>query len=56
MTLGLLFWLMMVLWFVLWIVNFTGYVAGPYYGHVSNLFLFIMFLILGWGVFGAPIK
>lgn len=53
MTLGLLYWILMLLWLVfgLW----TNWPLGvrPAGGH---LLLFILLLILGWQVFGAPIK
>jgi hypothetical protein len=32
-----------------------GYVSGPYSGGVSALLLFILFVLLGWQVFGPPL-
>lgn len=54
MSLGLAFYILMLLWLVL------GWVVGPegatwrYYG--PNLMLFCLFLLLGWKTFGAPLK
>jgi hypothetical protein len=54
MTFGLIFWILMLLWLLygLW-----GYYtpANPriWLGHGG--FLFILFLLLGWKVFGAPV-
>lgn len=53
MSFGLVYWILMLLWLVwgLW-----GYWA-PHPGWVwgNGLFLFILFLLLGWKVFGPPI-
>jgi hypothetical protein len=51
MTLGLAFWILMLLWFVfgLWYSWPNHYLVG------GNLLLFILLLLLGWKVFGAPI-
>lgn len=55
MTMGLLFWILMLIWLVFGFAHHGGF-AGPYgfYGH--TLLLFILLLLLGWSVFGAPIK
>lgn len=54
MSKGLLFWILMILWllFGLWTHwPITGYSA------IGNMFLlFILFAILGWQVFGPPVK
>jgi hypothetical protein len=53
MTLGLLFWILMLLWLLFWLWDWkspTGY--GPL---GNTLLLFILFLLLGWHAFGAPI-
>jgi hypothetical protein len=54
MSLGLIFWILMLLWLL-----GSAYTRWPLanpraYG--VDLLLFILLLILGWGVFGAPIK
>jgi hypothetical protein len=52
MTLGLLYWILMLLWviFGLWRAypNLGG-AAGP------GLILFVLLLIIGWQIFGPPI-
>jgi hypothetical protein len=61
MTIGLLFWILMILWFVLGAYFRFGGVSGPGpsgfpWLFASDILLFILFLILGIGVFGWPIK
>jgi len=53
MTFGLLFWILMLLWLLFWLWDWrspTGW--GPL---GNTLLLFILFLLLGWKVFGAPL-
>lgn len=56
MTLTLCFWILMLIWFVFGIAS-TGF--GLYVGAhgplINSVFLFILLLILGWRVFGAPL-
>jgi len=54
MTLGLAFWIIMLIWFVFGGLVHFGMVAAAYAG-VGTLLLFVLFLILGWQVFGAPL-
>ena len=54
MTLGLCFWILMLLWLVLGVVWHFG-PAWPYWGFGSGLLLFILMLLLGWQTFGPPI-
>jgi hypothetical protein len=57
MPLQIFFWVLMLLWLVLGL--WSDYVPGqPYPFKVwgGNLVLFVLLLILGWGVFGAPVK
>jgi hypothetical protein len=51
MALGLVFWILMLLWLVfgLWRDWPNHYVVG------GNLLLFIVILLLGWHSFGAPV-
>lgn len=53
MSIGLLFWFLWIIWLVfgLW-WNYTPGVYGPVGGHLLQ---WIMFGLLGWGVFGPPI-
>jgi hypothetical protein len=55
MTLGLCFWILMLVWlaFSLW-SYWPGAPGGPPW--VNNFFLFCMFLLIGWAIWGAPIR
>jgi hypothetical protein len=56
MSMGLMFWVLMLLWFVLSLVSaFGGGVIGQYGPAVNSVLLFILFVLLGWKVFGQPI-
>lgn len=57
MTLGLAFWLCMFLWLMFGLAwNWPGNSAIGPYGPIGNtVLLFLLFLILGWRVFGAPL-
>lgn len=57
MTLALIFWIIMLVWLVfsLWL-HWSPTGGGPYPVWANSFLLFILFLILGWGVFGAPIR
>lgn len=53
MSFGLIFWIIMLLWLIygLWDWRVPG--SLPPWG--NTLWLFILFLLLGWRVFGAPV-
>jgi hypothetical protein len=54
MTLGLCYWVLMLIWLVFGALVHFG-MAGAY-GLVGNsILLFILFLLLGWQVFGPPL-
>jgi succinate-acetate transporter protein len=55
MTLGLAYWILMLIWFVFGLlVNFGGFERA--WGIAGNLILlFVLFVLLGWQVFGAPL-
>jgi hypothetical protein len=60
MSLALIFWVLMLLWVVagLW-WHLAANVATPPFVYAPlglHLFLFILLLLLGWGIFGAPIR
>jgi len=55
MTLALCYWILMLIWLVWGILTHFGLVAGPYNAGVNVVLLFILFLLLGWQVFGAPL-
>lgn len=53
MSLGLAFYILLLLWLVFWVWDWrapTGY--GPF---GNTLLFFLLFLLLGWRVFGPPI-
>lgn len=59
MTRGLIFWVLMLIWFVFALVlNFGGVTLGGY-AHagegVNTFLLFILFVLLGWQVYGPPV-
>ena len=57
MTMELFFWILMLLWLVLGLYN--NYTPGqPYPFRVAgwNLLQFVLFGLLGWKVFGPPIR
>jgi hypothetical protein len=56
MTRGLIFWVIMLVWLVFGIVWHFGVIAGAYAPLGGVLLLFILFALLGWQVFGPPIK
>jgi hypothetical protein len=55
MTMGLAYWIIMLLWFVLGLVVRGGYI-GNHYVWAGDLLLFILFVLVGWKVFGAPLR
>jgi hypothetical protein len=57
MTLGLAFWVLMLLWLVFGFAwNWPGNTAVGQYGPIGNtVLLFMLLLILGWHAFGPPL-
>jgi hypothetical protein len=57
MSIGLVFWILMLLWLVfgLW-QNWPGVQAGQWHPLGGSLLLFILLLLLGWHAFGPPIR
>ena len=57
MTRSLIFWVLMLIWFVFQLALFA---APSYVGHYgasgSALLDFVLFLLLGWQVYGAPVR
>lgn len=55
MSLQLLFWFLMIVWAVF---TGVGYRAPdtPWIRGGSWLLIFVLFAILGWAIFGAPVK
>jgi succinate-acetate transporter protein len=56
MSIGLIFWILMLCWAVFGFAVHSGRVVGPYALWGNTVLLFILFLLLGWGTFGAPIR
>jgi hypothetical protein len=53
MSFGLIFWIIMLLWLL---YGFWGfYQPSPNWQWGNALMLFVLFLLLGWRVFGAPV-
>ena len=55
MNIGLAFWILMLIWFVFFLAWHFGGVPGTWGPLGSTLLLFILFLLLGWKVFGPPL-
>ena len=56
MSLGLAYWILMLIWFVFGL--YANFAFGPpnHYLLGGNVMLFILLLLLGWQVFGAPLR
>jgi hypothetical protein len=55
MTRGLIFWVLMLIWFVFSLAVFGGVIGGVYAVGGGALLHFILFLLLGWQVYGPPV-
>ena len=55
MTRGLIFWIILLVWAVFFLAVSFGYV-GPYGARGSAIIDFILFVLLGWQVYGPPVK
>jgi hypothetical protein len=56
MTLGLAFWILMLLWLVLGLWTTWPRAGAPNFPVLGgNLLLFVLLTLLGWHAFGAPI-
>jgi hypothetical protein len=51
MSIGILFWFLMILWLISWFGAWGGW-AGPYAPHISSFLLWILLALLGWHAFG----
>ncbi len=56
MSRGLLFWILMCLWAIFGIVTNGGFFVHAYTPVANVLLLFVLFLLLGWQVYGPPLK
>ena len=55
MTLGLCYWILMLIWLVFGVLVHFAFVVGTYTVVGNSVLLFILFLLLGWQVFGPPL-
>jgi len=56
MSIGLIFWIIMLIWLLFalaWNFNWAG--VSPYVSLGNSLLLFVLFLLIGWRVFGPPV-
>lgn len=56
MTLGLCYWILMLIWAVFGLVWHFGYTPAAWGFAVNTVLLFVLFLLLGWQVFGPPLR
>jgi hypothetical protein len=56
MSIGFIFWLIMLIWIVFWAFgNFTP-AGAPYWNRGGWLVGFLLFFLLGWATFGFMIQ
>lgn len=55
MTLGLCFYILMLIWFVFGLFFHFGYAPAAWGFAVNSVLLFVLFLLLGWQTFGPPL-
>jgi hypothetical protein len=57
MSIGLVFWILMLLWLVLGLWSNWPGIADRQFAPLGNsVLLFILLLLLGWDAFGPPIR
>jgi hypothetical protein len=56
MTLGHCYWILMLIWFVFGLAVHFALLAGAYGVVGGTLLLFVLFVLLGWQVFGPPLR
>jgi hypothetical protein len=56
MTLGIAFWVIMIVWLVFGLLSHFAVIAGVWGATANVVLLFVLFAILGWQVFGAPLR
>ena len=49
---GILFWILVILWFITTVFG----LAGIYAVYATNGLLLVLFILLGWKVFGPPLQ
>jgi uncharacterized membrane protein len=56
MSLGLAFWIIMMVWLVFGLLTHFAVVPGMWGATANVVLLFVLFTILGWQTFGAPLR
>ena len=56
MGIGLIFWMLMIIWALFGVWGFRTGQADPYYFMGSTLLLFVLFFLLGWHAFGFIVQ
>lgn len=57
MSIGLLFWILMIIWFVFGLMNnWPGTTPRPFATVGNTTLLFLLLFLLGWGVFGFVLQ
>lgn len=57
MSIGAIFWLLMILWLVFGLYQNRSDIQGGNYGIAGgSLLLFVLLFLLGWKAFGFPIQ
>ena len=54
MSRGLIYWVIILVWVLFWFAPAFGF-SSPYVGQASNVVLLVLFILLGWNVFGSPV-
>lgn len=54
MSRGLMYWIIVLLWVLTVLAPLFGF-SGPTVTHASEAVLLILFILLGWQVYGPPI-
>lgn len=56
MSIGLLFWVIMVIWIISWFATSWGGANWPWAAHANSFLFFILLFLLGWKTFGFIIQ
>ncbi len=56
MTLGLAYWILMLIWFVFGLAWHFGYASGTLGIAGNGVLLFVLLVLLGWQTFGPPLR
>lgn len=55
MSMGLIYWIVMLVWLLVGFASWGGYL-GTHFMWGGSLMLFVLLVLLGWKVFGAPVR